>query len=321
MPSLVRQIEMALLAVYRPGVKKHHVPAKLRHRWVYSGRSLENYLYLCNWWAEWAGSEVGLRRLVNAHAMGQPWVQNVLIDGDYSAWTIGAALSALRKLESGIRARWHRNVTLVNPENLVERPKRFLRDRRRRGAYTADEITALRLYLAPQFRQPFEAMLALGLRRHEVIALRARDVDLTAQAYAVWDREGTWRAEPMLPGYMGIVKVRRGKGGRPREVPVPEEYLSKLEEHARAARDPGQRLYPVQARALHRAIWDACSKAGIPSGGVHSLRHSWAQRQHQQVRSLGYGEGAARQLVSWWLGHDRIAVTASYVPVQTRSDR
>lgn len=312
MPSMVNQVEMALLSVFRPGWKKHQMPADQRQNWIYSGRTLEVYLYHCCRWAKWAREQLGIARLVEAHLGAQPWVQQ-MIDSGRSAWTIAAAISAIRKLEVGIDRRWGRQVTLIVPDSLVQRPRRRLAERIRKGAYPLADLQLLRAFIADEYRPVLDACLALGLRRHEVIAVRACDVDLAATAYQVKEKDATWSSHPIPPGYQGVVRVRRGKGGRSREVPVPVEFRRQLE--ALLQSTPGEdRLWPVQAIAFGEEILSACQRAQIPSRGVHGLRHSWALEQYSHLRRLGYSDPEARQIVSWWLGHNRLAVTLSYIP-------
>lgn len=314
MPSMIKQVEMALLAIYRPGMKKHQLPQRERGCWyIHSGRTLENYLEWCCEWATWAQAELRIRRLVDAQLAGQPWVQ-AMIDQGRSPWSVTAAVSALRKLERGILTRWGQIVTLVVPEALVDRRQRLLSKRIRRGAYPLADLLAMRAYLEPEYRRAVDACIQLGLRRHEVIAVQARDVDLETSVFAVKERDGTWRTEPMPPGYAGIVRVRKGKGGRPREIPIPLAYRDRLAAQVEAAPTPETRLWPVQARALGMEVLAACRAARIHSRGVHGLRHTWAQQQYGHLRRLGCTDEAARQYVSWWLGHNRLAVTVSYIP-------
>lgn len=120
MPSIVRQIEMALIAIYKPGLPKHNLAREVRERLILAGRPLELYMEYCCTWARWAKQHLGLRRLVDARLMGQPWVQDV-IDRGRSAWTVTGYIQGLRKLEYGIRARWGSEVTLIVPKALAGR--------------------------------------------------------------------------------------------------------------------------------------------------------------------------------------------------------
>lgn len=314
-PSIVRQIEMALVPLYeqRPAMKKHELPEEQRDLWIWSGRTLENYLSWASWWGKWARDQLGLRQLTDAQLMGQPWVQGLIDDDDHSMWTVSAVISALRKLEIGIRRRWHRDVTLIVPESLANRDKRWLEDRQRRGHYPADEIRLLRLYIEREYRPALDACLALGLRRREVIAIQAQDVDLLASEFAVKAPDGGWASRPLPEGYAGVVHVRRGKGGRPREVPIPLRYRETLVGLVCGAKEPTERLWPVQAKAFGYGVIRAGRAARIGSRGVHGLRHSWALREYLHLRQLGFTDTDARQAVSWWLGHNRLAVTVNYI--------
>lgn len=316
MPSLVRQVEMALLSVYVPKLnlhrKKHEVEPGMRARLIFGARTLEVYLDWACRFARWAREVHGVNRLVELpHLAGQAWVQG-LIDAKKSPWTVSLAISMLRKLEWGIRARWGVWVTLVDPKALSGRQRRTLCMRRRKGAYPAADLRLLRAHLSEEYRRALDACVALGLRRKELVSVRACDVDLLATSYLVKGRDGVWMEHPLPPGYVGVVKVRRGKGGRPREVPVPVWYRPELEA-VLAGRKPEERLWPVQYREFGRAITRACADAGIVSRGVHGLRHTWAIQRMCHLVSLGYSEDEARQLCSWWLGHNRLAVTSSYL--------
>lgn len=316
MPSLVRQVEMALLSVYVPKLslrrKKHEVEPELRARLIFGARTLEVYLDWACRFVRWAREVHGVRRLVELpHLAGQAWVQG-MINSEKSPWTVSLAISALRKLEWGIWARWGIWVTLIDPNALTGRRRRTLRMRKRRGAYPAGDLRLLREHLPEEYRQALDACVALGLRRKELVGVRACDVDLLAASYLVKGRDGVWTEHPLPPGYAGVVRVRKGKGGRPREVPVPVWYRPELEAIL-AGRGPEDRLWPVQYQEFGRAIYRACKDAGIVSRGVHGLRHTWAIQQMHHLMSLGYSEDEARQLCSWWLGHNRLAVTSSYL--------
>gem|GEM_PF-3234187 len=322
-PSLVHQVEMALLSVYVPRLslrrRKHEVEAGLRARLIFGARTLEVYLDWACRFAKWARKTHGVNRLVELpHLAGQAWVQAMIdekrADGEsrWSPWTVSLVISALRKLEWGIWTRWGLWVTLVDPEALRGRERRSLGKRRRKGAYPAAELRLLRAHLPEEYRRAMDACVALGLRRKELAGVRACDVDLLATSYLVKGRDGAWTEHPLPPGYAGVVKVRRGKGGRPREVPVPSWYRPELAA-VLAYRKPEDRLWPVEYQEFGRVISQACAEAGIISRGVHGLRHTWAMQRMHHLMSLGYTEDEARQLCSWWLGHNRLAVTSSYL--------
>jgi integrase len=192
-----------------------------------------------------------------------------------------------------------------------------LKNRKRKGAYPAGELHLLRFYLSTHDdRMALDACAALGLRRREVAALQAGDVNLTATTFAVKQPDGTWVDRDLPPGYAGVVSVRKGKGGRPRQAPVPEWYHFMLADLVARAPSKHTRLWPVSARLFGYEVLAACRRAEIPSRGIHGLRHFWALQQYWHLRGLGRDDLDARQLVSWWLGHNRIQVTVNYIPRQ-----
>lgn len=314
MPSLVNQVEMALKSVLKLGWKKSALAPEIRARLIFGGRTMEVYLEWCCRFVRWAREPAngGLRRLVELPPLAaQAWVQG-MIDARRSAWTVSMAISALRKLEWGIYTRWGWRVKLIDPAHLVDRQRRLLKKRRRRGAYPAADLRLLRLYLPAEYRGAMDACVALGLRRKEVLSVQASHVDLSATVYEVKGLNGQWTDKLMPSGYAGVVRVRRGKGGRPRAIPVPDWYRPQLE-YLVQGRAPEDRLWPIQARAFGAAVARACEEAGIDSRGVHGFRHSWALQRLFHLMGLGLTEDAARQTVSWWLGHNRLPVTASYL--------
>lgn len=163
---------------------------------------------------------------------------------------------------------------------------------------------AFRLLEAAQGRQDpvglrnwalLELLYASGLRAQEVVALDLGDVDLEA----------------------GWVRVRSGKGGRPREVPMGRPAQTALRRYlleARAhlgARDGEAALFVnrrggrLSVRAVGRAVKAALEAAGLSSRvSPHWLRHSFAT--HLLMN------GADLRLVQELLGHARLSTTQNY---------
>ncbi len=131
-----------------------------------------------------------------------------------------------------------------------------------------------------------------GLRISEALALEARDLSL------IGDR-------PTL-------RVRRGKGNRPRLVPVHPELVAALES-AQAYSDikHGPIIKTSRSTAwrwVKRAEATAIHLGGMPSGkkvGTHTLRHSYARHLLLNGIPINY--------LSRWLGHARITTTLIYL--------
>jgi site-specific recombinase XerD len=133
-------------------------------------------------------------------------------------------------------------------------------------------------------------MLYAGLRCSELLALRPRDVDLSAY----------------------LIKVVDGKGGKDRVVPIDaalEPYLLEW----RARRPAGPRFFvtlggqPVGDRYVRRMVKRYAMKAGLEENvHPHLLRHTcataWLNERDLNVREV--------QIL---LGHARLATTERYL--------
>ena len=170
----------------------------------------------------------------------------------------------------------------------------------RRQALTASEVE--RLVAVPDVttlhglrdRAALELLYSSALRRSELLAL------LPADLYAD-----------------GVVRVRRGKGGKERLVPVGARalaWVARYRAEARPRLDPrgiaiellispgGQ---PLPARQLDALLADCLAVAGIRlAGGCHLLRHTCA--------TLMLEGGAAITDVQRMLGHVQLKTTAGY---------
>ncbi len=158
------------------------------------------------------------------------------------------------------------------PEIPVPRPG----DTTPRTAATEDELVAgLKACPGPQAKAALLLAADAGLRRMEIVELRGRDVDLEAR----------W------------LTVRRGKGGKPRRVPILSERLLDALTACRAG--AGDRV----CLADTGPTLDSRLK-GLPS--LHRLRHYRASRWANDRR-------IPLPTVMAWLGHARLATTQRYI--------
>ena len=133
-----------------------------------------------------------------------------------------------------------------------------------------------------------------GLRCAEALSLEWRDIRLGD--------------EPM-------VTVRRGKGGKARQVPIHPELRTALEmvRHGR----PAERVFDFSLRTADRLVKTAIGEAGLTetatgTGGrgpsTHSFRHSAARHWLDQGKQIN--------VVQLWLGHSSPKVTLdTYLPL------
>jgi len=112
---------------------------------------------------------------------------------------------------------------------------------------------------------------------------------------------------------MGLLYVRRGKGGRWRAVPMSERIRKELSEYLATRQNVGHKgfLLSKKGRALsgsnaNRRLKILLEKAGLPTDiSLHSLRHSIASHLLQS--------GLSMEEVRRFLGHNHLETTQIYL--------
>lgn len=193
-------------------------------------------------------------------------------------------------------------VTLGQPE-VVSRLRWPHRTRRHPEVLTRQEVQrVLDASPTPFWRMFFTTSYATGLRRFEVAALKASDIDANA----------------------GLVRVRCGKGGKSRVVMLDPTLLLGLREHWRSYGLPGPYLFPARrpppevgwsnhpvaiSTATNR-FQDAVAAARIGRKvTLHGLRHSFATHLLE--------DGVDLHTIQCLLGHATIETTTIYTQVRT----
>lgn len=191
-------------------------------------------------------------------------------------------------------------VTLRRPEVMagvrLPRPKRRppevpSREEVRRVLEAASSLFARTLLLTTY---------AAGLRRMEVTALRVEDIDSGSN----------------------VIRVRQGKGDKPRMTVLGPELLSELREHWRRYRAPFGWLFPARDPSGHwrdrpmprnsasKVFSQAARRAGIARPlTLHGLRHAFATHLLE--------DGVDVRTIQVLLGHARPETTALYAHVAT----
>jgi integrase len=178
--------------------------------------------------------------------------------------------------------------------------------------WTAERVSAIRASLPAQCAAMADCGSGLGLRQGEVLGLAAEDVD--------WLRR-TVRVRRQVKIVRGKLVFGLPKGGKERNVPLPDSVSFRLAEHIRQQpsvtvtlpwQAPGGKpvtadlLFTSAGNAINRNRWNAnawnpaLKKAGVPGGrdaGFHQLRHHFASSllsQGVDVRALatylGHGD-------------------------------
>jgi integrase len=197
----------------------------------------------------------------------------------------------------------------VNSSAAIRRPKGTSRE----AAHLTPAQVAELLDAAQSTRYAplFELLVHTGLRRGEALALRWTDVDLDL------DR-GTLRVRGTLAridGTLVVTEPKTAKSNRFVPVSAPAELLLRDLQRDQAAErvhagsawhetgyvfttETGE---PCDPRNALRAFKVAATPAGLPSAGLHTLRHSAA--------SVMLTHGVPLKVVSEILGHSSIAIT------------
>lgn len=218
----------------------------------------------------------------------------------------------------GIVRGFARHLQTIDPQSEVP-PEDLLRAHRPRVTpylYSPAEVAALMgaaRALAPPLRAAtYETLIGLlavsGLRLGEALALDRADVDLDG----------------------GVLLVRRGKQGKPREVPLHESTTRALAEYGRLRDrrfpEPATQAFFVGRRGLRlssgsfhdtfrtlvrRAGLEGCGERRLPR--PHDLRHSFAVRALLDWYRAGVDVDARLPLLSTYLGHVDPAATYWYL--------
>ena len=145
-------------------------------------------------------------------------------------------------------------------------------------------------------------LLACGLRRHEAVALRLRDLE---------QREGRWAIVDLV-----------GKGGHIRTVPIPEWVREQLECWIKAAGINEGRLFrrvdkfgnvhgdQISVKAIWHIVKKSARGAGLRNVAPHDLRRTCAR--------LCQSAGGELEQIQFLLGHVSIQTTERYLGSRQR---
>lgn len=148
-----------------------------------------------------------------------------------------------------------------------------------------------------------------------VTSIRMRLVCTTIYATGLRVAEAC-RLQPVdIDARRRLIHVRRGKGGRDRQVPMGETLVGLLREYWRLTRPAGEYVFPgdvsgkpITPKSVWLALHNAARAARIRKRvSPHTLRHSYATHQLERGVNL-----RTLQVV---LGHARVETTLRYLRV------
>jgi|GEM_PF-2435488 len=297
--SLWSQVRVALFALCRFGEKRHEYKHRGEaHQWIFYYQTYRKYLDNC--WS--IIQSIQERHNINMLIKIRPWMVREefhrRIQEGQSAWTLWAYRSSLVKLEHGIFLMYGFKHRLV-PRNMVLPPRRIV-NRKDRFAYSPEQVKKI-ILAAYQICSDGAIVLELisysGLRIHEALKLRARDI----------------QAKKLI--------VFKGKGGKRREVPIPDNARDLIEELLWGKSDMDLIFQRMTQQKVRGCMKKACEAVGIAVHKPHNLRHYYAVKEYKQARDDGAGDKSARLDISKKLGHNRRSVTYAYMPPAIRPGR
>lgn len=186
----------------------------------------------------------------------------------------------------------HREWTILD---LVQPPKR----KKLPVVLTIEEVRHILSYVHNQgCRTCLSTIYACGLRVREGTHLQIKDIDAANR----------------------VVHIRNGKGGKDRNVPLPQPILKMLRQYWITHRNPiwlfpsrdKQEIYsldkvtkPMTDRAIQIAFKAALRESRVAKDAtVHTLRHSWATHL--------YESGIDLLVIQAYLGHSSVTTTSIY---------
>lgn len=276
--SLFHQFKESLMKQARFGESKHEAKAEYREQcraagqdWnpsavegIFSHMTMKAYLDRTKEFSEWVKAKHGCRYMEEAKNHVSEYIQ-ARVEAGHSPWTLQQVRSALRKA--------YEDRTLGRDVTMPIRSRTSVTRSRLERAHDKD-------FSEVKNRDLVDFCRATGLRRHEMEALRTRDV---------YQR-----------GNQLYVHVNQGKGGRSREVPVLKQYQDRVREII-ATRQPDERPVELRVRA-----------------DIHSYRREYTRERYKELTGRefdrkDYDHGAILE-ISQNLGHNRPdVVTRSYL--------
>lgn len=142
-------------------------------------------------------------------------------------------------------------------------------------------------------------MLECGLRVDEAAQLDKTDIEINERS--------------------GWVRVRNGKGGKERRVPVNMLARSTAWEWMKCRADENLALFDgkqtkrLSSRSIQRIVTDLRAETRIPDLLCHSLRFTFAKRTEQRMIAQGKGPTEIIRTIQRLLGHKRADTTEIYL--------
>ena len=185
----------------------------------------------------------------------------------------------------------------ANPAKVVDKPRN---DQSEMAIWSREEYGRFAAVMMerPVLYYCFQLLYWCGLREGEALALERGDVDLEKGTVSVT------KTYYKLGGKSVTAPPKTEKSRR--EVTMPDFLRDELADYIRLIydRNPTDRLFPLEKKALNQAMTWGAKKAGLPRIRVHDLRHSHISL----LLHMGYSAVAIGKRV----GHKSTEITYRY---------
>ena len=232
---------------------------KLGIKGIHSYKTKKEVLKISKQFANWARSERGIK---NLHDLTEQDYKDFLDSKSHTTLDYRRGIEThLRLLQEGLNKRAERfgkeKVQFVTEKRLIA-PRNRLEGVSDRSMGLGD-INTLKSNLSPNVRNAVELMHNMGLRVSGSVSVKVSDVNFEK----------------------GVISVTE-KGGKYREVPIPQGFEKTLAEMIKG-KEPAEKLVNITARAVQNEVNKVCKKLGIQNTGTHAFRHTYARNRVDQL--------------------------------------
>ncbi|MGG3451244.1 integrase domain-containing protein [Domibacillus aminovorans] len=281
-PSLAYQVKTCIEEIDKIGQSKRVLRKEEQHG-IHSIEQKRHTLNACQNFAAWTKETYGIKQLFHLTEQHyKAYLDHLKMKGTGAGHRRNVE-TALRHLQKGLNARSERfgkGKVIFTPEKRLTAYKELKRAENR--SYSDEEYKTIRNNVPDAVRQAVGLMRELGLRVKEAANVRVE--------HFVRNQDG-WRLS--IENGSGITK-----GGRFRETPVPKAFEPEMEGMLHG-KDPEQKVLPIKADTIRRAVNLACKKADIVQDrrGCHGFRHAYARgRVETLMKDQGLNERGDRML-------------------------
>ena len=268
--SIVHEVKTAVNQMDRIGQSKRKLRKEGNHG-IHSLKQKQETLSAAQNFAKWARKEHGVKSIYQLKEDHYRGYIGFLERGERSVGHRKNVETALRHLQKGMNLRsehFGKETHVFVPANRVTNWKESKKPMDR--SYSREEYQKILAHLPPNSRDAVMLCRELGLRVREAAGVEVRHFQPTEQGWKLMIRNGDGK---------GITK-----GGRFREVAVPDRFKAELERmtHGKGSHE---KLIAVVRDTVRKAVGVACKKAGITQNerGTHGFRHAYARERVDQL--------------------------------------